>query len=399
MIRLAVLLLVAPALCVLYAYAIYPLIVALIGAARRGRVQAADPTEWPFVSITVPVYNAAHAMRATLDRLLALDYPADRYEILVISDASTDGTDDVVREYEPRGVRLLRLPRRSGKTAAENAAVAVVRGDIMINVDATVLVPPASIKPLVRAMLDPTVGVASGPDVSAADATAAQSIGGESGYVGYEMKVRALETRAGGIVGASGCFFAFRRVIHEVKLPEDLSWDFASALVARELGYRSVSVDDALCVVPRTRALGAERGRKARTMARGLATLLHKRALLDPFRHGLFAWMLFSHKLARWLPYPLAPLSIVGAVMLAVLHPLGWVVLAVMMLGLALGWAGLHWPADRPMPRVVSLAGFVLTTVLAGIDAWMQVLRNRRTPIWEPTTRLDTRSASQRTKN
>ena len=392
MTRLALLLLAAPALCVAYAYVIYPLLVAVVGALRGYRVHAADPAEWPFVSITVPVYNAAHAMRATLDRLLALDYPADRLEILVISDASTDGTDDIAREYEPRGVRLLRMPRRAGKTAAENAAVSVVRGDLMVNVDATVQVPSASLKPLIRAMLDPSVGVASGRDVSAADVAAATRIetnSSESGYVGYEMRVRALETRAGGIIGASGCFFAFRKVIHETKLPEDLSWDFASALVARELGYRTVSVDDAVCIVPRTRALGAERGRKARTMARGLATLLHKRALMNPFRYGGFAWKLFSHKMARWLPYPLVPVSLVGAVLLAVAHPLGWIALVAILAGAGLGWWGLRWPADRPAPRLVSLAGFTLTTLLAGLDAWQQVLRNRRTPIWEPTARLD----------
>src|SRR5690606_39198192 len=113
---------------------------------------------------------------------------------------------------------------------------------------------------------------------------------GESGYVGYEMRVRALETRLGSIVGASGSFFAMRREIHEPDFPEQLSRDFASALMAVERGFRAVSVEEAICLVPRTRSLRTEFRRKARTMARGLETLWYKRHLMNPLKHGAFAW-------------------------------------------------------------------------------------------------------------
>src|SRR5690606_28676925 len=106
------------------------------------------------------------------------------------------------------------------------------------------------LKALVRAFEDTTVGVASSRDVSVGDLTA-EGNQGESGYVGYEMQVRALETRIGSIVGASGSFFAMRRELHEPGFPEELSRDFASALMAVERGFRAVSVDDAICLVPR----------------------------------------------------------------------------------------------------------------------------------------------------
>jgi len=172
----------------------------------------ADPEQWPLVTITLPVYNEENRLRRKLDELLQLDYPSDRRHILVISDASTDGTDDIAREYADRGVELLRLSRRGGKSAAENAAGAALRGEIVVNSDATVQVPPQAFKPLIRAFQDPTVGVASGRDVSIG-AVEKEANGGEQGYVGYEMWVRALETRAGSIVGASGCFYGIRREI------------------------------------------------------------------------------------------------------------------------------------------------------------------------------------------
>src|SRR5581483_7170481 len=134
---------------------------------------------------------------------------------------------------------------------------------------------------------------------------------GEGGYVGYEMWLRALESDVAGIVGASGCFYAARAPLHREAVPEALSRDFAAALIARERGYRAVSVADAVCFVPRTASLVQEYRRKVRTMVRGMGTLRYKRRLLNPFRYGLFAWMLWSHKVCRWL-VPWALLAALG---------------------------------------------------------------------------------------
>src|SRR6185503_4738575 len=113
-----------------------------------------------------------------------------------------DGTDDIVREYEAQGVELMRMPVRGGKTAAENASSPLLRGEIIVNTDASIRLHPSAVRRLVEAMADPTVGVASSRDVSISRDTSTANIA-EAGYVGYEMRIRALETRAGGIVGAS----------------------------------------------------------------------------------------------------------------------------------------------------------------------------------------------------
>src|SRR6185437_12750231 len=202
--RFAVAIAFAPLIIGVYAYVGYPAILWILSRLRRPQSPPPTGGGWPSVTITVPVYNAAATLRATLDRLLALDYPADRLQLLVISDGSTDSTEDIARQYADRGVELLPMPERRGKTIAENAALSVARGDLIVNVDATILVPPGSLKPLVRVFDDPTIGVASGRDVSTGD-TEREGTGAESGYVGYEMWVRDLETKLGSIVGASGC--------------------------------------------------------------------------------------------------------------------------------------------------------------------------------------------------
>lgn len=386
MTAIAIFLVLLPGLLIGYAYFAYPVLLKVVGAFRSPPSPPGDPDAWPTISIVVPAYNEEHAIGRTIESLLLLDYPADRRQILLLSDASTDRTDDIIRGFAGRGVELLRVPARVGKTAMENSAIPSLRGEIIVNTDAAIRILPQALKPLIRVFQDSTIGVASGRDVSVGDVTI-EGNQGESGYVGYEMWVRSLETRVGSIVGASGCFYAIRRDLHRHELPEALSRDFASALTAREHGYRAVSVDEAVCLVPRTTSLEREYHRKIRTMARGLGTLWFKRGLLDPFRHGAFAWMLWSHKLIRWLVFLAAPPALVGLAALGLAWPTALVLLGLALAGIGTGIVAMRAREGRKLPRVVALCGFALATHVAGFLAWWRFFEGKRTPIWEPTRR------------
>jgi cellulose synthase/poly-beta-1,6-N-acetylglucosamine synthase-like glycosyltransferase len=370
----------------LYAYVGYPLILAALARFRPAREAPPPPAEWPLISITVPVYNEEAQIRDTVESLLAIDYPADRRQILVVSDASTDGTDAIVSEYADRGVELLRMESRTGKTAAENAARLRLRGEIVVNTDASIRIYPDALKRLVAWFGDPDVGVASGNDVSVARDGAGGS-GGEAGYVDYEMGVRALETRVDGIVGASGCLYAIRADLHDYVLPGRFSRDFAAAIVAREQGFRAVSVPDALCAVPRAGSLRQEYRRKVRTMVRGMDTLILKRSLLNPFRYGIFAWMLFSHKLCRWLVPVAAVGAVAGIALLSVSEPWARWLLGVGVVVAALALVGWYWSGRRPVPSALSLLSYLVAGNVAALAAWLRVLRGAGSPVWEPTRR------------
>ena len=375
----------------LYTYLGYPAVLKLLSLVRSRRSSSRQsaggaPGALPRISIVLPVYNEAAVIAATLERILAIDYPVDRRQILVISDASNDETDDIVTRYASRGVELLRVPRRSGKTAAENAARPLLTGAIVVNTDASVRIDSAAIQHLVAAFDDASVGVASARDVSVAR-LADEVNRGEGTYVGYEMWIRDLETAIDGIVGASGCLYAIRADLHMLPVPEDLSRDFAAALTAREQGFRAVSVPQALCYVPRGKSLHQEYRRKVRTITRGLATLTHKRKLLNPLRYGGFAWMLFSHKVCRWLvPWALvAALVALGA--LAVVTPWARPLLAIA--GILSTLAAIGWllPERSRLPRVLALPAYVVAGNVAVLNAWLRLFAGRRAPVWEPTRR------------
>ena len=188
-----VLLVAAAGLCA-YTFLGYPAILELLRVVRRAlphRPQRA--AEWPTISVVLPVYNEVEGIACTLERILAIEYPAERRQILVVSDASTDGTDEIVTRFAPRGVELVRLPQRRGKTAAENATRSRLSGEIIVNTDASVQIDAGAVKHLVAAFDDPSVGVASGRDVSVSNVDDRLNPG-EQVYVGYELWVRDLET-------------------------------------------------------------------------------------------------------------------------------------------------------------------------------------------------------------
>jgi glycosyltransferase involved in cell wall biosynthesis len=397
-----IVLLAVSAAVVLYAYAAYPLLLLAARAVRRApAVSRSPPAIWPRISITLAAFNAESTLRPVLEALVRTQYPADRRQILVVSDGSTDGTDAIVRAFAPQGVELLRIDGRLGKTEVENRAASALTGEIVINTDASVTIHPDAVWRLVAALADPGVGVASGRDVSVASVGAVGEAS-EAAYVGYEMRIRDLETAVSGIVGASGCLYAIRAPLHRRQLPGHLSRDFSSALWARAQGARAVSVRDAICYVPRAAGMQTEYRRKIRTMSRGIQTLFHHSRLLDPVRYGWFAWMLWSHKLIRWLvPWALA----VGAVALAALMITSrtaaptlslWAggALGVAVVALLLAAAGWWWPTDRPAPRLTAIAGYIVSGTVAGVIAWKRALMREGAAVWEPTPRAVGNSAN-----
>lgn len=374
-----------PLTLAVYAYILYPILL-WVTTRRRLRAEPRPMLEWPTVSVVVPAYNEERQIRGAIEALLAQDYPSDKKQIVVVSDASTDGTDAIVREYAHRGVELVRMPQRSGKTAAENASSRLLRGTIIINTDASIRMHPAAVGELARSMRDPEVGVASTRDVSVGAASVAGNLT-EAGYVGYEMWVRALETKAGGIVGASGSGYAIRSELHRIPIRDDLSRDFSAALTSRRHDLRAVSVESAVCFVPRTTSLQREYLRKVRTIARGIDTLYYNRSLLNPMAYGSFAWKLLSHKIGRWM----VSLSTVPALL-----ALGWLatehaVLAVALLAVgatgAVALVGALWPSSREMPRLVSVIAFGVAANIAVVHAFWRAIRGHQDHMWEPTRR------------
>jgi cellulose synthase/poly-beta-1,6-N-acetylglucosamine synthase-like glycosyltransferase len=368
------------ALFVGYAYVGYPLVLYLLSLIWKHPVKSASI--FPTVSYIVTAYNEEGRIRQKIENCLQQDYPRDRLEIIVASDCSTDGTDAIVQAFETKGVRLVRAAERKGKEAVQRLAVASTTGEILVFSDVATSLTADGLSRIVCSFADDSVGCVSSVD-RFIDADG--KLSGEGAYVKYEMFLRRLETEVNTLVGLSGSFFAARRTVCK-HWAEDLQSDFNTLLNSIRCGLRGVSDPEAVGYYRNLADERKEYERKVRTVLRGIAVLMSSLPLMNPFRYGLFAWQLFSHKLCRWL-VPFGMITAFTTNLFLVPHaPIYGMLFAVQLCfyGLAIIYTWVHW---LPRTGLWRLPSFFVLVNLSILDAWFRYWRGDRVLRWEPSKR------------
>lgn len=287
-----------------YTYVGYPI---LIGAlARVFPMDVTEDATWePKVTACIPVFNAARYLPAKVESLLALDWPADKLEILLYSDGSTDDTTRVASELaakDPR-VKLIVAEERRGKPIGVNRMVEVATGEVLLMTDVRQPVVPGALRALIRKLADPRVACVSGNLVL-------QGESGAGAYWRYENWIRKQEARFRGMVGVTGPLYAIRKS-DMAELPSDIILDdMWVPMRLRLAGRRIVLAEDAVCT---DEAFADEReyGRKVRTLAGNYQLFALLPELLAPFDNP--SWFeTSSHKVLR-LVCPWALLGLLGS--------------------------------------------------------------------------------------
>lgn len=284
-----------------YSYFLYPLLLWLLG--RNRPALAATGTAGGDIGMTliVTAFNERQRIGPKLENSLAIDYPG--LQIIVASDCSTDGTDDLVAGYAGRGIALARTADRGGKERAQQHALAGATGEVVVFSDVATTIPPDALRLLARYFHDARIGAVSSEDrlVGRDD-----RVVGEGAYVRYEMWLRRMESSIGGLIGLSGSFFAARRAL--CREWDSLSpSDFNTALQCARSGLRAITAPDVIGVYQDLSDPQREYQRKVRTVLRGVTALVRHRDVLNIGRHGLFALQMWSHKVMRWaVPFLLA---------------------------------------------------------------------------------------------
>jgi cellulose synthase/poly-beta-1,6-N-acetylglucosamine synthase-like glycosyltransferase len=292
----------------IYAYAGFPLMVVIAGRFLHRLVRRQPIT--PTVSLIIAAYNEQHGIAKRLDNALALDYPAEALEIIVASDGSDDATESIVATYGCRGVRLLSLPRR-GKVHALNNAVLHATGEILVFSDANSIYDPRALRKLVRNFADPEVGGVSGTLMYTLPADSESSSQGENLYWSYDLWIKQMESLTGSIVSANGAIYAVRREFYRPPTDSAVTDDFAISTGVVAQGRRLVFESEARAYEVVLPAADREFGRRVRLTIRGLRGVILRKPLLNPFRHGFYSLVLFSHKvLRRIVPFILLTLFV-----------------------------------------------------------------------------------------
>jgi glycosyltransferase involved in cell wall biosynthesis len=378
----------------IYSYAVYPLILSLLPPRRRagGVVAGGEPQDAgspagvagqasrPLVTLVIACRNERARIAHKLDNALAVHYP--RLEIVVASDCSDDGSDQIVESYAGRGVRLARSPERRGKEHAQGLAIGQARGEIVVFSDAGTDLPPDSIDHVVEDFSDAAVGAVSSEDTFI---SADGSVAGEGLYVRYEMWLRRLESRVGSLVGLSGSFFAVRRPVLQ-RWDAAIPSDFASAINTVRAGMVAISDPRVRGIYRDIKDPAREYPRKVRTAIRGMAALGRIPEVLNPLRYGTFAFQVWSHKLMRWLVPWFLVLALAANLALVGEEPLYLWLLGLQLAGYACVGAAHFAPALRNFGPL-RIAYYFVQANVALAEAGARYLAGQRVTVWEPSVR------------
>lgn len=276
----------------------YPVLAFILGRCRT-LPKKIDDGYCPSVTLLISAYNEEQDIRQKIENALSLSYPKDKLKIIVISDASSDSTDEIVLEFVNQGVQLHRMEQRGGKTVGLNAVIPEIQSEILVFTDANAFFHEDAIQKLVRNFSDSQIGCVTG-DSQYVGAKYSSAGSNEKLYWDYDRELKIAETRFGSMVGADGAIFAIRKSLYSPLGPKDIN-DFVLPLRIVGQGLRCIFEKEAICEEASTLHMAEEYHRKVRVVNRSWTALLNMKYLLNPISYGWFSVQLWSHKVLRWL--------------------------------------------------------------------------------------------------
>ncbi|MBI5543601.1 MAG: glycosyltransferase family 2 protein [Deltaproteobacteria bacterium] len=382
-------------LLLLHTYLFYPLSLLLWDAGRqavelrrylvkgRDRRRRRGAAFTPSVSLIIPAHDEAECIGAKLDNSLSLDYPDDKLEIVVGSDGSSDGTDEIVSACPDGRVRLSTAPR-GGKVAVLNRCVPAACGEIVVLTDANTMIDRRALGALVRHFVDPDVGAVCG---RLKLYNRRRKEYEESVYWSYETLLKHYEGQHGAVLGANGGLYAMRRTLFERLPPDTVVDDFVIPQRLLERGYQVDWEPEAVAYEETTEDYSREFARRARISAGNFQALVRHGGLLSPWRRPFVSYAFWSHKALRWFAPFLLALALVSNALLAPWSPFYALLFAVQLAFYGLALAGTSKLLTGPLKRVASTARYFVSMNLALAVGFWRFVRGSQGAAWERTAR------------
>jgi cellulose synthase/poly-beta-1,6-N-acetylglucosamine synthase-like glycosyltransferase len=364
-----------------FTYFLFPGLILLRGWLRPRPYR--EGNRIPAVSVLIAAYNESRDITRRIENLLAQDYPENCLEVLIASDGSTDGTDEVVGRFADPRVKLLSLPRR-GKGPALNAAAQAAAGEVLVFSDANTSFAAGALRALIRPFSDPQVGGVAGNQVYVRGDTPSLTADGEHMYWNFDRLLKEFQSRAGSVTSATGAIYAVRRCLYQ-PIPENAMDDFIVSTSVVAQNHRLVFAADAVALEPVAVREEVEYSRKVRVMTQGLRGVLVMRHLLNPLRYGFYSLQLFWHKvLRRAMAFPLlvllgtSPLLWHGGLLYQAITLAQVLFLAASLLGWTLRWTFVGRLKLMTFPYYFCMVHF------AALVAILRTLTGRKIRRWEP---------------
>ena len=369
---------------ILYTYCVFPVLLAALASRRRKLfppVLDLPDEELPRVTMVVSAYNEARYLPAKLENTRCLDYPADRFEMVLGSDGSSDETVAQMLGSDLPGLKPFPFTERRGKVSVLNDLMGRTDAEIVVMSDANTMFSPDALRKLVRHFEDPRVGCVSGELTLEQDG----GVSGEGLYWRYEGWIKRSENRLGFLVGCNGGIFAMRRALYEALPASTLVEDFVMTLRLVERGYGVRFEPAARATEPPCPTARAEMVRKTRIGAGGFQALGLTSGLLHP-KHGVRAFAYVGHKVLRWF-VPLFLVAALAANLALCAEPFYRGLLACQVAGAALaGWAYNARPGTT-LPRWIRPVSYFYLMNYALLCGFIRFLFRTQRVTWDRLAR------------
>lgn len=362
-----------------YTYIGYPCIVLIFSLIINKKIERDDIE--PTVSMIITAYNEEKDISQKIENTLLLDYPKDKLEIIIASDGSTDNTHEIVKKYADKGVKLIHVEGRVGKTETQNRAVTSSNGEIIVFSDAASMYKKDAIRKIVRNFADNEVG-----GVCGKCQYVESHLGGRTSvptrlFWWYETILKKAQTRVGAITGASGLIYAVRRKYY-YPLPSDIISDMVEPMMVVKQKKRFVYEPDAIAYEETTSEFKQEFNMRIRVISRGMTGMLFSRSLLNPFKYGWIPFQLFSHKILRWfMPFYMIALLITSAFLLSELLYL--IIFIIQIIFYFFSIVSLCTQKYKKGSSVLDILAYICTLASASYIAVIKVICGKQSVVWD----------------
>lgn len=358
-----------------YPYIIFPLFV-FTWAKLTGKDWEQNEIR-PKVSMIIAVYNEERVISEKIDNTLSQYYPGNLLEILIVSDGSTDMTNEIVSSYKDPRIVFKPFAERKGKTSCLNLAVLEAKGDVLVFTDANSMFPPDALVKMVRNFANEQIGLVTGWTKYRNAGENAESVGL---YSRFEMVTKHAESLISSCVGADGAIFALRKDLYQPLNDYDIN-DFVIPLKVIGQNKRVVLDPEVYCIEQPGDDESKEFRRQVRITNRTLGALWRNVHFFDPIKYGSFTFFLISHKVTRFM-LPFFSIALIIITLLIVERSLFYCLVLIAQLALiAIGIGYKYKVINGRMPKLCS---FLLMTIAAQFIGWIRWSLGKSDTIWKP---------------
>ncbi len=340
-------------------------------------------TYFPSVTLLISVFNEAEIIEAKLRNSLEQDYPADKYNIVVVSDGSTDDTESIVKKYENGMIKLFSIGERKGKTNAINIVMAELTCDIVAFSDANSFYAPDAIKLLVNHFQNKQIGGVCGKLLYNGKSRSRFNETSEGMYWKYENWIKSNESKVSKLIVFNGSIYAIRRELHKTMNIQAAN-DLQHPLQVLMQGYNNIYAPEAVACEKTSHDERSEFRRHVRIALRGWKGLAAYPQILLPGRYGLLSFHLFARKVLRWLS-PLFLITIFITNLFLFSEPFYGILFYIQITFYLLALAGLLL-SKKGLNTAVNIFYYFCMANAALLVAFIKFCCNNDSSLWTPTS-------------